>query len=897
MANPSIVVDFLANTAKLVAGMGDIGKAGEQAGKGFDVKKVAGYAAATAAVAAGAVYLKKASDATTDLTKSTISLQRVTNLETETASAWISSLQVRGIEASNFQTMLGRLAKNMETARSKTNDASGKIREIGNEMAAVRAKGGKDMPDDLEKLAAKMAKARAELEKSRGPFRDLDINWRQLKAGNIQAVILQAADAISKMESPTKRAAAAQALFGKQGLKLLPILMKGSKGIEENLKQAEKYGAVVGDKQVAQTKKVIESQRQLALAHKGVQVAIGSALLPAQVELYGSLLNIVQAVLPFVDNVNVMKGALIAWAVALGVLKVATIASTIAQLGLNAAMLPTIATVAGIVVAIAALIAIGVLLYKNWDKIAALAGTVWGKVKSAAQDAFNWIKSNWPLLLPILLGPIGVAAALIIRHWQQIKAAVTTALNAIKSAVQTAWNAIVGIVTATGNAIRAAVVTAWNATRAAVSAALNAIRSAVTAGFNAVVSVVRTAMNALVSAIRGAIGKARSAAQAIANAVKAVFAGAAGWLVAAGRAVVEGFARGIESALGRVRDAAAKIADAAKSVITGPVGFLTRSPSRWAHQQGEWVAIGLANGIVAATPLSEKAAKALAQRTMNAAKTQIQTLAADLQGLLSQAFAARQQAVQTPAEKALQAMQDARDRTQREQALADAQAQIAAAQTAEELLNAQRAYADAAYAIEVARLQEQARLERIQLEGQQAMQQRAFDNALKSLQRYLESGHATAKGARTRINALMQQYGLDFATIGDLLGASLAKGIEGSIDKAVKAANKLTKAVKDAVHAGLKIGSPSKVMQNAGAEVSRGLALGITRNAGLVSNAMRALIPTTAMLGSAEAQIQTATGPISVRVFIGDQELRGMVRTEIVNDNTGLARRLLAGSR
>jgi hypothetical protein len=37
--------------------------------------------------------------------------------------------------------------------------------------------------------------------------------------------------------------------------------------------------------------------------------------------------------------------------------------------------------------------------------------------------------------------------------------------------------------------------------------------------------------------------------------------------------------------------------------------------------------------------------------------------------------------------------------------------------------------------------------------------------------------------------------------------------------------------------------------------------------------------------------------PIEVRVFIGDQELRGIVRTEVVASDTGLARALLAGAR
>ena len=60
--------------------------------------------------------------------------------------------------------------------------------------------------------------------------------------------------------------------------------------------------------------------------------------------------------------------------------------------------------------------------------------------------------------------------------------------------------------------------------------------------------------------------------------------------------------------------------------------------------------------------------------------------------------------------------------------------------------------------------------------------------------------------------------------------------------------------------------------------------------------------PTLAMIGEAgpEAVVPlTGSGnaPIEVRVFIGDTELRGMVRSEIVDSNTGIARALLAGTR
>lgn len=50
------------------------------------------------------------------------------------------------------------------------------------------------------------------------------------------------------------------------------------------------------------------------------------------------------------------------------------------------------------------------LVIKYWDKI-------WG----AAKFAFNWIKDNWKLVLAIITGPIGIAVGLVIKYWKQIR--------------------------------------------------------------------------------------------------------------------------------------------------------------------------------------------------------------------------------------------------------------------------------------------------------------------------------------------------------------------------------------------------------------------------------------------------------------------------------------------
>lgn len=69
-----------------------------------------------------------------------------------------------------------------------------------------------------------------------------------------------------------------------------------------------------------------------------------------------------------------------------------TLLATLAQMGLNTAMLANPMT--WVVVGIAALIAIGVLLYRNWDTVKVKAGELWAKTKEVFGNIFNWGKEK-----------------------------------------------------------------------------------------------------------------------------------------------------------------------------------------------------------------------------------------------------------------------------------------------------------------------------------------------------------------------------------------------------------------------------------------------------------------------------------------------------------------------
>ena len=125
----------------------------------------------------------------------------------------------------------------------------------------------------------------------------------------------------------------------------------------------------------------------------------------------------------------------------------------------------------GIVAVIAAVVAAGIYLYKNWDVIKAKAQELWANV----QAVFSQI------------------GAFITGVWDGIKAGVLTAWNLIVSSIRTRINLIRTIVTTVFNAIKTVVTTVWNG-----------IKNAITNPIQTAVNLVRNAINKIKSIVNGA---------------------------------------------------------------------------------------------------------------------------------------------------------------------------------------------------------------------------------------------------------------------------------------------------------------------------------------------------------------------------------------------------------
>ena len=407
--NATIIVDFVANLTKLQQAAGDVEKQGKAAGKGLDWKGVAKFASSAGLLVGAGKYISGAVKSTVDLAKATLAVQRATGLDTKTASEWVGLMQERGIDTAAFTKALTKM---------------------DGQMASFLSKGGKG-----------------------NPLTDLGVSTEAIRSNDPAAVLMEVADGFKRIQNPAQKAVLANKLFGRQGAALLPILSKGSSGVSEMLGQFDKYGATLDGDVTKSVMEMTKNQRDLDAAQKGLGITVGTTLLPAMVGLFSALDSILQAAAPLLKNQTAMQVVIAVLALAFVAYQTAVIVSTVATLGLNAAMLPQILLWGGIVLAVIAVIAVIVILAKNWDKVSAVMNAAFARIKAAAAAVWNWIKANWPLLLAILTGPIGIAVLLIRRYWDQITAAARSAIGTIRSLWSSLAGFIEGLVSSVGAAL------------------------------------------------------------------------------------------------------------------------------------------------------------------------------------------------------------------------------------------------------------------------------------------------------------------------------------------------------------------------------------------------------------------------------------------------------------
>lgn len=182
----------------------------------------------------------------------------------EMALAGASKFKDLGLEVGKLARMTGEGAVEMSKWDFAAKDSGVSADSLG--------KGYKFLSKDLEDAGSKGSKALAGI--------GVATHDATGKVRPMNDVMLDVADKMSHMEDASARNKLAMDLFGKSGMDLIPMLMKGKGGISDLMEEAEKFGMVMDDAGVQKSKDAAKAQRELGFAWDGLQMQLGQYVLP-----------------------------------------------------------------------------------------------------------------------------------------------------------------------------------------------------------------------------------------------------------------------------------------------------------------------------------------------------------------------------------------------------------------------------------------------------------------------------------------------------------------------------------------------------------------------------------------------------------------------------------------
>lgn len=329
-----------------------------------------------------------------------------------------------------------------------------------------------DMAGALKKLKKNMT-GQADTWKQLGiSVTDADGNMRDAKD-----VFYESLDALSQIENETERDQLAMNLFGKSADELAGIIDDGGAALKEYGQEAQDLGLIMEKDTIDSMNELKDTMDKLKANFGSTFIKLGASIATAFAPALAKVSEVLQGVAEKIRNLTPEQSALIVKIVGV----VAALAPVlviggklIAGIGRLMMLAPMISTAfsallspVGLVVAgIAALIAIGVLLWKNWDKIKAKAQELKTKVVNAITNLKEGVKAGWEQ-----------TKADAMEAWETIKATVMGKVDAVKTAIVSKFNALKTSVSSIWNGIKTTITTAINSAKSAVQTAVEAIKS------------------------------------------------------------------------------------------------------------------------------------------------------------------------------------------------------------------------------------------------------------------------------------------------------------------------------------------------------------------------------------------------------------------------------------
>jgi hypothetical protein len=198
--------------------------------------------------------------------------------------AEVATLGFIGEQVIDLGKEFGEFAEQTEIAGQKTGLSTGVIQELGF-AAKMTGTSAESMNQSMARLSRTMANAQQGSVQAEAAFKSVGLSAEQLADMPLDQVLGKVADAFAASEDGAAKAAIAMQLFGRGGSDMIPLLNKGSEGIDELRAKAEELGVVMGGEDVEAGVKLNEQLKEMDAQMTAVKQRAGSDLAPSLVAI------------------------------------------------------------------------------------------------------------------------------------------------------------------------------------------------------------------------------------------------------------------------------------------------------------------------------------------------------------------------------------------------------------------------------------------------------------------------------------------------------------------------------------------------------------------------------------------------------------------------------------
>ena len=339
----------------------------------------------------------------------------------------------------------------------------------------------------FESMTGALRKLKPKITEDNTALQALNVSTKNADGSTRSAtdVFYDAVTALSKVENETARDQLAMELFGKGADELAGIIDDGGAALQQYTQEAKDFGVVMDGETLDSLNTINDVIDKLKKEGGAALTKLGATFAKAFAPALTKVKGVIEKVTNAIEKLTPAQAETILKIVGI-VAATAPLIMTVGKvISIGGTLVKGIGAVVGVLggplsIALAAIVAAGVLVYKNWDKIKEYAI----KLKDALANAWNNIKTTVSTTIDNIKTSVS-------DKWENIKTTVSTKITNIKTSITDGWNNIKNSVSSTIDNMKTAVSDKWDSIKTSISTKAAGIKTTVTDKFNEIVSKIK----------------------------------------------------------------------------------------------------------------------------------------------------------------------------------------------------------------------------------------------------------------------------------------------------------------------------------------------------------------------------------------------------------------------